>query len=343
MGSTSYSPAWWKGKRVFITGATGFIGSWLLPELRRLRADVTALVRSPDKAAGRLPSGIGLLRGRVEDRATIARELRVGRFQTVFHLASTNANFGVDGSPVATFETDIRGTYVLLEACRTSPTPPESVIVASSELVFGEASRRPGEGPLPRHPYQVAKRCAEAIGQAYHDTYGLKVAALRCPNVYGGRDRNFNRLIPGTIRRLLRGEAPEIRSDGSALRRYLHVRDLVSALLLLAQARASEGFSSGCLPVGFAGPAPVAVLNLVKKLTALAGAKGIKPKFTRTRRGEPVRCPRASPPTMESLGWRPRTTLDRGLRETVRWYRANLFGAGSSSVSPPNNPFPRRR
>jgi CDP-glucose 4,6-dehydratase len=234
--------AFWRDRPVFVTGATGLLGGWLVRRLRELEADVVCLVRDwvPQcelAVSGEL-SRVKVVRGDVRDGALLERALGEYEIDTLFHLAAQTVVGVANRNPLSTFETNIQGTWALLEACRRAPTV-RHIVLASSDKAYGASEILPytEETPLQgRHPYDVSKSCADLIAQAYAATYGLPVAITRCGNLYGGGDLNWNRIVPGTIRAALRGERPVIRSDGRGVRDYLYVEDGVSAYLALAEA-----------------------------------------------------------------------------------------------------------
>ena len=237
----------WQDRPALVTGATGLVGSWLTRRLRDARADVVCLVRDWVPQSEIVRSGIldsvKIVRGDVCDRDLLERTLGEYEINTVFHLAAQTIVGIANRNPVSTFESNIAGTWNLLEACRRSPVV-KAIILASSDKAYGDQEHLPYSEHTPlegRHPYDVSKSCADLIAQAYGKTYNLPVAITRCGNFYGGGDLNWNRIVPGTIRSVLRNERPMIRSDGKFVRDYFYVEDGAAAYMLLAEKLLSTG------------------------------------------------------------------------------------------------------
>jgi len=330
--STS-QPFAWNEKRVLVTGATGFVGPWLVNALLEHGAVVVALIRDPHRPSELKRSGnehrIRVVQGAIEEFTTLEKTIDEEKIDTIFHLASTNRNVGADFSPLPTFETNVRGTYNLLEACRVHGDHVSSVVVTSSNEAYGNtpeagASGGPPHGP---HPYEASKRCVELMGQSYAATYGLRVSTLRCPNIYGGGDVNWQRIIPGTIRSVLHGERPVIRTDGSFTRNYLYVADLVRALLLLAET------GRGGVTYGFVEGTPVSVLDLVRTLISLSPCTDVAPLIHNASSNELMTHQVATmADTVNQLGWEPAYSLEEGLRETLTWYRKYFHRAPADAA-----------
>ena len=232
----------WRDRNVFVTGATGLLGSWLVETLLKARANVVGLVRDwvpQSRLFNRnLDQRLIMVRGAVEDFYTLERTLNEYEIDTVFHLAAQTLVEIANRNPLSTFETNVRGTWNLLEACRRVPTV-RRIVLASSDKAYGDQKALPysEEAPLQgSHPYDVSKSCADLIAAAYFKTYGLPVCVTRCGNFYGGGDLNFSRVVPGTIRSVLSDERPVIRSDGASLREFIFVENAVSAYMTLAEA-----------------------------------------------------------------------------------------------------------
>src|SRR5947209_3968209 len=235
------STAFWQDQPVLVTGATGLVGGWLVRRLVRAGAAVVCLVRDWVPRCELFRTGLGeqvtVVRGDVCDQALLERALGEHEVQTVFHLAAQTIVGIANRNPVSTFETNIRGTWCLLEACRRSPLV-RQVVVASSDKAYGDQVHLPYDEETPlqgKHPYDVSKSCADLIAQTYAVSYGLPVVVTRCGNFYGVGDLNFNRLVPGTIRSVLRGQRPVIRSDGLNVRDYFYVEDGAAAYMQLAR------------------------------------------------------------------------------------------------------------
>lgn len=310
----------WTGRRVFVTGATGFVGRWLVERLLHEGAEVTALVRPDSSESDRPPDGVAVAHGRIEDAGAVARAVSAARPDSVFHLAANNDNLSKEGSPLPIFEANIIGSWSILEACRVTGGVELIVCASSSEVGATQASLSSRDGPRPRrHPYPVSKLSAELIALAFHDTYGLPVMIARSENVYGGRDRNWNRLIPGAARSVLRGKAPTLRSDGTLLRAYLYVEDVVDAYLRLAShVRTPEAVGQ---IFHFSTPTRASALEITSYLCELAGLTtniSVTPSGAATER---VTGHVSGAREKELLGWEARTELREGLQWTLDWYR----------------------
>lgn len=319
----------WKTRRVFVTGAAGFVGSWLSERLVRQGARVTALIK-PGKVKTRSrsflgPKGVESVVGRVEDTLGIKRILERAGADTIFHLAANNDNLGKHVSPIPIFETNIGGAWSLLEACRQLPNVERIVFVSSSEVESTEGPpslEAPPEVRPRRHPYPVSKLAAELIAQAYSDTYGMPIAVARSENVYGGGDLNWKRLIPGTVRSILRGETPVLRSDGMLLRDYVYVEDIVDAYMTLAT-RVADPDVRGQI-FHFASGSRTSALDIVKYLCELAGIPLIRTITENRSANERINQEYNGEREVSLLGWSHRTELREGLRFTIEWYRKHL-------------------
>jgi len=319
----------WNQRRVFITGATGFIGSWLVKELLAHGAYVVALVRDTDPQSELYRSGdirrVSVVNGRLEDFWTLERAINEYEIDTVFHLGAQTIVGTAHRFPLPTFEANIRGTYNLLEACRMHSNMVQRVVIASSDKAYGEQPNLPYTEDMPlngRHPYEVSKSCADLIAQCYHHTYGLPVAIARCGNVYGGGDLNWSRIVPGTIRSFLRGERPIIRSDGTYVRDYIYVKDVVRAYMRLAECLDDDRVRGEAF--NFSTETPLTVLELVQAIQRLMNCEHIEPQILDCAEGE-IRAQYLSAAKARSiLGWEPQFNLEQGLRETIEWYRVFL-------------------
>ncbi len=319
----------WRERPVFVTGGTGFVGSWLVRELVDRGAEVVCLVRDEVPAAHLNACGyrarVATVTGSLEDHRRLERVVNEYEIDTVFHLGAQTIVGTAHRSPLSTFEANVRGTYNLLEAVRAHRRTVTRVVVASTDKAYGQHEVLPytEEAPLQgRHPYDVSKSWADLLAQGYAHTYDLPVVILRCGNVYGGGDLNFNRLVPGTIRTVLRGERPVLRSDGLATRDYLYVRDAVAAYLLAAERlqtlpRPGEAFNAGC-------EVPVTVLEVVRLILSLLDRPDLEPVILDSAAAEIPRQYLSAEKARRVLGWRPTYSLERGLRETTAWYREFL-------------------
>ena len=323
----------WKGRTALVTGAQGFIGSWLAERLLEEGARVVALRRDFDPEARFRRDGVeercAVVLADVGDYESLVRVLNEHDVGSVFHLAAQTIVATANRSPLSTFETNVRGTYNLLEACRAVGVvghPVERVVVASSDKAYGSHEDLPYREEFalsPRYPYDVSKACTDMIARSYAFTYELPVAVTRLANVYGGGDLNWSRVVPDTCRALVRGERPVIRSDGTPERDYIHVDDAVDAYLAVAESLDRPELRGRAWNAG-AG-APLSVLEIVGRLTRVSGSQ-LEPDVqgSATPHGEIDRQVLDSTAIRQELGWAPRVGLDDGLRQTYDWYERRL-------------------
>ncbi len=319
----------WRERVVFITGASGLLGGHLTSRLLQAGAKIVALTRDSQRPHLLLHENraarLTLVHGDIRDTDLLQRTLAQHQVATVFHLAAQTLIGAANADPVATFETNIAGSWSLLDAARRLANPPQIVFSSSvqayderAELPFRETARLAG-----RQPYAVSKSCADLIAQSYAAIYDLPVAITRCGNFYGGGDVNWNRIVPGTIRSVLRGERPLIRSDGSHLRDYIYIGDGVSAYLALAETLATNPKLAG-EAFNFGHDAPVSVLQLVSAILRACNREDLTPDVRGQAQGEVLNQSLDVSKASELLGWTPQFGLDAGLRETVKWYREFL-------------------
>lgn len=314
----------WQDRPTLVTGATGLVGGWVVRRLLRAQADIVCLVRDwvPDSEFERsgLVKQVKTVRGDVCDQALMERVCGEYEIDTVIHLAAQTLVPVANRNPVATFESNIQGTWALLEACRRSPKV-KQIVLASSDKAYGDAEKLPYDESTPlqgRHPYDVSKSCADLIAQSYAVTYGLPVAITRCGNFYGPGDLNWNRIVPGTIRSVARGERPVIRSDGTHIRDYFYVEDGAAAYLMLAEKLAADPSLRG-EAFNFSNETQVTVLELVQKLLDQLGSR-LMPDVRNEASHEIKHQSLSAAKARDRLGWRPLFTLDEGLRKTLPWY-----------------------
>jgi len=329
----SPSDSFWLDRPVLVTGCTGFLGSWLTIALAEAGASVVGLVRDEVPFSHLHRSGyqerITVVRGDVTDYALIERTLNEYEIDAVFHLAAQTIVPIANRAPLSTFETNVKGTWTVLEAARRSPKVTR-VAVASSDKAYGAHEGLPyteGAPLLGCHPYDVSKACADLIARAYAATYDLPVAVTRCANLYGGGDLNWSRIVPGTVRSVIRGEPPIVRSDGTPLRDYLYVHDAVHAYLMLAEHLddpevRGEAFNFGT-------DAPKSVLEMVETIIAVSDHPELKPVVLGEAANEIQDQYLDSTKARQVLGWEPAYSLEEGLKETVAWYREFLQDAGA--------------
>lgn len=319
--------AYWKERNVFVTGCTGFLGSYLVDELVRQGANVTGLVRDFMSNANLYTMGnhkkINIVHGALEDFQVLERALGEYEIDTVFHLAAQAIVGIANRNPISTFTTNILGTWNLLEACRRSPMV-KRIVVASSDKAYGDQDKLPYDENMPlqgKHPYDVSKSCADLITQTYYNTYHLPVCITRCGNLYGGGDLNFNRIIPQTIRSVLHNEPPIIRSDGTFIRDYFYVEDAVNAYLLLAE-RMEEPTLRG-EAFNFSNEIQLTVLEVVEKILKMMNSD-LKPVILNKGQHEIKHQYLSAEKARNILGWKPLYSIEEGLEKTIKWY-ANFF------------------
>lgn len=319
----------WSDRRVLVTGATGLVGSWLVKALLAVNARVIALVRDPDPQSEFYRAGdyrhCSIVHGRLEDFWTLERAINENEIDTIFHLAAQPIVGVAHRFPLQTFEANIRGTYNLLEACRIHSQLVRAVVVASSDKAYGDQPDLPYTEDMPlngKHPYEVSKSCTDLIAQSYSHTYGVPLAIARCGNIYGGADLNWSRIVPDTIRALLHGQRPMIRSDGSYVRDYIYVKDVCSAYLRLAECLDRPGVQGAAF--NFSPERAVTVLELVAAIRRLMNCEHIEPDICNTAHGEIHSQYLSSGKARRLLAWHPQYSLDDGLRETIAWYTAYL-------------------
>jgi CDP-glucose 4,6-dehydratase len=322
------SPGFWRDRPVLVTGATGLLGGWLVRRLVAERADVVALVRDWVPRSNLLSSDlvgrVTMVRGDVRDQDLLERVMGEYEIDTVFHLAAQTIVGVANRNPVSTLDTNIRGTWALLEAARRSPLV-RSIVTASSDKAYGEHEKLPYDETAAlqgEHPYDASKSCADLIARMYAVTFGVPVAITRCGNFYGGGDLNWNRLVPGVIRSALKGERPLIRSDGSLIRDYFYVEDGASAYMCLAEAlHAREDLRGEAF--NFSNELQLDVLALTTRILARMGVK-LKPDVGAEARHEIQHQWLSAAKARRVLGWAPEFTLDEGLDRTIAWYREFL-------------------
>lgn len=322
----------WPRRRVFVTGATGLLGSSLVAELVARGADVTCLLRDWVPSSALVDAGtIGrtnVVGGDLLDDHLLVRILNEYEIDTVFHLGAQTIVGTASRSPLSTFESNVRGTWNLLEACRVCPRLVARVVVASSDKAYGIHETLPYTEDMPlqgRFPYDVSKSCADLIALSYFHTYRTPVAITRCGNLFGGGDLNYNRLIPGTIRSALRDEAPVIRSDGTFRRDYFYVGDAVSAYLTLAEQMTERDLAGQAF--NFGNELPISAADAVETILRIMKKPSLEPIVLNQASDEIpnqyLDCSKAR----RMLEWRPRFSFEEALGETIAWYRARLTGS----------------
>ncbi|WP_321419181.1 GDP-mannose 4,6-dehydratase [uncultured Methanomethylovorans sp.] len=315
----------WKDTSVLVTGCTGLLGSWMCKELVNRKANVVGLIRDwvPRSVLinDMFINKMNVVRGDVTDFQAIERIINEYEVEVVFHLAAQTIVEIANRNPLSTFETNIKGTWNILEACRRAPTV-KKIIVASSDKAYGDQPMLPYDENMPlqgTHPYDVSKSCTDLIAKTYYTTYGTPVCTTRCGNFYGGGDLNFNRIIPGTIRSLFNNEHPLIRSDGSYIRDYFYVEDGVHAYLHLAEKMDNANIIGEAF--NFSNELQISVLELVERIISLTKKENLKPKVLGVAKNEIIHQSLSAEKARRILNWKPMYTLDEGLERTIKWYK----------------------
>ena len=320
----------WRRKNVLITGCTGLLGSWLTETLVGAEANVVGLIRDHVPQSQLYRSGtiehMTAVRGELCDYELLERTIAEYEVEYIYHLAAQTIVGTANRAPLSTFETNIRGTYMLLEAARRNDTV-RGVVVASSDKAYGDQPDLPytEDAPLAgNHPYDVSKSCADLIAQTYAHSYRLPVVIMRCANLYGGGDLNWNRILPGTLRSVINGERPIIRSDGSFRRDYLFVQDAVRGYLTAVHCLADATQFGQAFNLGTGHP--IAALDLVKTVIKVSEYPDLKPIILDAAKNEIQDQYLCSDKARRVLEWEPQFSLERGLAETMKWYRKFLTG-----------------
>jgi len=318
------SSSFWRNRNVFVTGASGFLGSWVTSELNARGANVVGLVRDLSKTGKpSLIEGAGqafTVFGELEDSALLVRTINEYEVDTVFHLGAQPIVGVANRHPVATFEANIRGSWNLLDACRQISTV-KRIVVASSDKAYGEQPQLPYDESMPlqgMHPYDVSKSCTDLIAQTYHNTYETPVCITRCGNFYGGGDLNFSRIVPGTIRSVADGKRPIIRSDGKLIRDYVYVRDVALFYLHLAEAMDDPAVHGHAF--NYSTESQLTVLEITRLILRLMGREDLQPEVLNEARGEILHQYLDARKARELLKWTGEYTIESGLKETIDWY-----------------------
>lgn len=315
----------WKSRSVFVTGATGLLGGWLVEELVARGASVTVLVRDRVPlsllATHSLENKVSYVTGDLCDFQSLLRILNEFDIETVFHLGAQAIVGYANRSPLSTFHSNIEGTWNLLEACRLSPWV-KRIVVASSDKAYGTAEKLPYTEDMPllaKHPYDVSKSCSDLLAQSYFHTYQLPVCVTRCGNIFGGGDLHFNRIVPATIRSLLHDERPIIRSNGLLVRDYVYVKDVVDGYLTIAQQMDNPAVVGQVF--NLSEERPLVVLEMVALIAQALGKEQYEPIIQNNASGEIPEQYLSCKKARELLGWKAVFGAEKGLKETCVWYR----------------------
>jgi CDP-glucose 4,6-dehydratase len=325
----------WRGRPVFVTGATGLLGSHLVPALHARGADVVVLVRDALPRSLLVRDGwlekVTVLRGSLTDEGLLRRAFAEYGIRTVFHLGAQTLVGVAKIDPVGTLEANVRGTWLLLEAARQAQV--QQVVVASSDKAYGDSDQLPYREDHPlrgRFPYDCSKSCTDLITSMYAHSFGLRTAIARCGNLYGGGDLNTSRLIPGAILATLRNERFLIRSDGQFVRDFLYVEDAALAYLQLAQALAADAGLGG-QAFNFGLELRPTMLALTHTLLRLMGRPDLEPVVQNIASSEIREQTLDAGKARSMLGWSPTFGLEEGLVRTIDWYRRNQDAFASAS------------
>jgi CDP-glucose 4,6-dehydratase len=316
----------WKLRNVLITGSSGFLGYWLTEHLLEQGANVVGLVRDfvPQSSFYRFRANerITVVRGTVEKYPLLERILNEYEIDTVFHLAAQTIVETANRSSLSTFETNIKGTWNLLEACRRTHPLVKRIVIASSDKAYGTQEKLPytEDSPLKgAHPYDVSKTCADLIAHTFYNTFKLPVCVTRCGNFYGGGDLNFNRLVCGTIRSVLHNNPVLIRSDGTPKRDYLYIQDAVSAYSTLAEGM--EDLNVFGEAFNFSGGKPIRVRDITTTILELMGKRDYPVTVLNQSKGEIKDQYLSIAKAKDLLNWSPHYSIESGLSETIDWYQ----------------------
>ena len=314
----------WKGTNVLVTGADGFIGSHVAKALAEKGAGVVTIVRDIKKINNidilKIKNKISIMHGNLINFEDCERCINEYDIEFCFHIAA-QAIVGPDNrSPLSTFESNIKGTCDVLEACRTSKTV-KGLIIASSDKAYGQQKKLPytEQSPLKGYyPYDASKACAEMLARSYYMTYNLPLAITRNANTYGPADMNLNRIIPDVVTRLIKDTQPVIRSDGTPERDYMYIKDAVDAYLTLAESLHRKEVLGQAFNFGTG--RPINVLDLYKKIIKIMG-KNVEPKILGEAKNEIDRQYLDSGKAKKILNWEAKYDIDSGLKETIEWYK----------------------
>ena len=321
----SVAKPFWKDKNVFITGPTGLLGPWLIKELLRQEANIFVLIRElvPNSSffKDELDKKVTVILGDLLDLSLLQRILNEYSIDSVFHLGAQAIVGIANRSPISTFKSNIEGTWNLLESCRLSPWV-KRIVVASSDKAYGDQKILPYKEDAPlqgKHPYDVSKSCTDLISQTYFHTYGLPVCITRCGNFFGGGDFHLNRIIPGTIKSILNGERPIIRSNGLFIRDYIYVKDVVDAYLTVAEKMDNDSVVGEAF--NFSTDKAFNVIEIVSLIAELMGASHLKPIIENRASNEILDQHLCSKKSRDILDWFAKYGVERGLKETIDWYK----------------------
>ena len=320
----------WKNEKVLVTGATGMVGSWLVKRLLREGARVSVLAVDQNPESELIRSGdinaCYVISGDLRNRGDVNRAVVESECDYIFHLGAQTIVSTAVSDPIYTFETNIAGTWNLFDVVRLLGKPIKGILVASSDKAYGTAEKLPYDEKTSLHgegPYDMSKSCTDLIARSYYLTYGIPTVIARCGNIYGGGDLNWSRIVPGTIRDLLSGSVPVIRSNGKFLRDYVYVEDAVDAYLTMARGISNQNVNGEAF--NFSREEPISVLDVYAAVCQATVGKYIAPKIMDNAKNEIIDQHLSSKKARAVLGWESKYDLDQGLIETVKWYRKHLI------------------
>jgi CDP-glucose 4,6-dehydratase len=319
----------WEGKKILITGVTGLVGSWLVKALLKRKSIIVVLVRDIDYQTEFYRSGdylqTNIVNGSLENFSLIERAINEYEVDTIFHLGAQTIVGAAYREPLQTFESNIRGTYHILEACRRHRGFVKEIVIASSDKAYGIADKLPYTEDMPlkgSHPYDVSKSCTDLLAQTYSYTYNLPIAIARCGNIYGGGDLNWSRIIPGTILSLLNNKRPIIRSNGKYIRDYIYIKDIVDAYINLAESITKRNIYGETF--NFSTESRMTVIEIVNKIRSIMNKEDLEPQILNLNLKEIPEQSLSAEKAHEILGWYSKYDQEKGLSETVDWYK-NYF------------------
>lgn len=309
-------------KTILLTGATGFIGSWLLKKLLALDSKVVIIVRDKTKISKDLlkSKNLKIYEATIQDYDSICQIIKNNNFDLIFHLASKNTNYGNNFDILETFDTIIKGTYNIFEACRLHGQKKLKIILTSSREVYAEKNEDNFDSNS-YHPYEISKRSVDLIVKSYNQIFGLNIISVRPPNIYGGNDYNWDRIVPGTIKSIINGERPIIRTNGSLLRSYLYIEDFITAMILIAEKGIINNDSNNIYD--FDELELYSTLEIVEKIISISG-NNLEPKIENLSKDEKFKIEPNIQYSIKVLGWNPLYSTDKGLKKTIDWYNNNI-------------------
>lgn len=327
---------YWQDKNVFVTGATGLLGPWLIKDLLEKKAHVFVLIRDlvPHSLFFQdgLDKKVTIIWGDLLDFQLLQRILNEYDIDSVFHLGAQAIVGIANRSPISTFKSNIEGTWNILEACRLSPWV-KKIVVASSDKAYGAQEKLPYTENSPmqgRFPYDVSKSCTDLIAQSYFHTFNLPICVTRCGNFFGGGDLHFNRIVPGTIKSILENSNPIIRSDGLFVRDYIYVKDVADAYIVLAEKMDDKNIVGQSF--NFSTDEPFNVIEMVDVILDVMGDTELKPVIQNNVSNEIPEQHLSSAKARRILGWNAKYGVRVGIQETVAWYKQFFDKQNASQI-----------